>query len=251
MRRSVWMLLMCFSVDAWAQINFSGTYTGKINGDFTQIEMQQSASTVTGKYIETGNTYELRGKIVSNQLIGELFISGATLALASFEASKTDRGIYMDLLLLGVTRVSADFIKSNTTTTTPSTKENVNYPAGQSPPTDHFERDPAVVGHWIKEEVINSGVGDQAASFVTAYFLQFKQDGTFIQEKSSGSGGSNWSSVDQKKPDVNGHWYTKDQIMYIRPAGEKDYVRLNRYLFHEGALVFKTEAGKYLIWSRR
>lgn len=255
MKNLFFSFVLFFSLQVTAQINFSGTYTGKINGDFTQIEMHQSASTVTGKYIETGNTYDLKAQVVSGKLIGELMISGATIPLATFEAAKTGSGILMDLLLLGVTRVSGEFILStdaqaNTASNTTNTSKTTN-PSNLKPPKDNLERDPAVSGNWIKEEVINSGFGDQAASLVTAYFLSFFPDGTFVQEVASGSGGSNWSMADSRKPDVAGHWYTKDQIMYVRPTGQKEYTRLNRYLFHEGALVFKTEAGKYLIWNRR
>jgi len=247
------LLLFITSLDSDAQINYSGIYTGKINGDFTQIEMQQSGTGVTGKYIETGSTYDIKAKVVSGNLIGELLISGTAVPLATFEAAKNSSGIHLELLLLGVTRVSADFMSSTdaqVNTGSASAPKALDSPA-LKPPQDKFERDPAVLGHWLKEEVINSGFGDQAASLVTAYFLSFYPDGTFVQEIATSSGGSNWSMADTKKPDIAGHWYTKDQIMYVRPTGQKEYTRLNRYLFHEGALVFKTEAGKYLIWNRR
>lgn len=246
------VLLTLMTTGAISQAGFSGTYTGKINGDPTRVEIQQSASKVTGKYIETGNTYDLQGTVVSGLLTGELIIQGSTVVLANFEATRTETGMHMELVLLGVTKVSADFMRSGQSAGT--TESAINKPQkdqSQASPKDNFSRDPAVVGQWLKEEIIQSGIGDQGASFVTAYFLSFRPDGTFIQEKATGSGGSNWSMVDQKTLDVSGHWYTKDQIMYVRPTGEKEYVRLNRYLFHEGALVFKTEAGKYLIWNRR
>jgi len=254
MRGLLIFLLIFISLRGKTQINYTGIYTGNINGDFNQIEIQQTGTRVSGKYIETGNTYDLQGKVTSGQLSGELTISGTTLPLATFTAVKNEAGLHIDMLLLGVTKVSADFIQANNAQVkTGPINPSVNGSAKDqtvAPPKDQFTRDPAVVGHWLKEEVITSGIGDQGESLVTAYFLNFRSDGTFIQEKSSGSGGSNWSMVDQKTPDVSGHWFTKDQIMYVRPMGQKDYVRLNRYLFHEGALVFKTEEGKYLIWNR-
>ena len=254
MRCALFLMLFIISLVSDAQVNYSGSYTGKINGDFTQIDMQQSGTEVTGKYIETGNTYDIKAKIVSGNLIGELLIAGTAVPLATFEAAKISSGIHLELLLLGVTRLSADFMSSAgskpVSTGSNSALKTPDSPT-LKPPQDKFERDPAVLGNWLKEEVINSGFGDQAASLVTAYFLSFFPDGNFIQEVASGSGGSNWSMVDNKKPDIAGHWYTKDQIMYVRPTGQKDYSRLNRYLFHDGALVFKTEAGKYLIWNRR
>lgn len=246
---SVSVIMMSLMVEA--QVNFTGIYTGKLNGDFTQIEIQQTGNKAIGKYKETGNTYELKGEVKSGQLIGELLVAGTSTQLATFVADKNTAGIHMELMLLGVTKVGADFTKSNSSLDVSSVATNASSSGkAPAPPKDQFSRDPAVVGNWIKEEVLNSGVGDLAASLVTVYFLQFRGDGTFIQEKSSGAGGSNWSAVDQRTPDVSGHWHTKDQIMYVRPLGQNDYVRLNRYLFHNGALVFKTEAGKYLIWNR-
>ena len=246
MRILFFLILLFSSYVIKSQNIFSGVYTGAINGDPATITINQQGMNVTGQYQETSNTYLIRGNIESNILHGLLTLPDNGMQIGTFDAALNTQGLHIDFLLLGTTKVSADFIKSPVY----QNEVSANPTIGNNIPKDNFNRDPLVVGHWIKEEVINSGFGDNSASMTTAYYLTFMHDGTFVQEKASGAGGSNWSGGSNRTLDASGQWYTKDQVMYVRPQGQSDYVRLNQYLFHDGALVFKTQQGKYLIWNK-
>ncbi|MBK8280498.1 MAG: hypothetical protein IPK94_10420 [Saprospiraceae bacterium] len=237
---------LCLS-QGWA-----GAYQGTVNGDPTTVNIILSGEQISGTYVETSNEYDIKGQFKSaTHFEGELLMKNTGLQLGTFKAMLDRNVLTMDMLLLGVTPLKASFTRmgseanqSNAAIQQPTVTATV------TAPHDGFDRDPAVIGHWSQQEVMNSGFGDNAASLAMIYFLAINADGTFIQEKASAGGGSTWSSNSRRELDVQGHWYTKDQIMYVRPAGQAQYIRLNRYLFHEGALVFKTDQGKYLIWNR-
>ena len=109
----------------------------------------------------------------------------------TFKAMLDRNVLTMDMLLLGVTPLKASFTRmgseanqSNAATQQPKVT------ATLTAPHDGFDRDPAVIGHWSQQEVMNSGFGDNAASLAMIYFLAINADGTFIQEKASAGGGS-------------------------------------------------------------
>lgn len=237
------MLLMFNTMRS--QINFEGIYQGNLNGDATKIVLKQNGSNVTGQYIETQHEYIIKGRVESNSLLGQIIIPENDVILGTFESNLIPNGIHFDITLLELTKVAVDFYKA---TLNQSNGPSVN--SDLVAPHDNNPRDPLVVGSWIKEEIINSGIGELGAGMTTAYYLTFKLDGTFIQEKASSAGGANWSSGSNRSIDVTGQWYTKDQVMYVRPKGQNDYSRLNQYLFHDGSLVFTTPQGKYLIWNK-
>lgn len=230
----------------FGQANFEGSYYGTLNGDATQVILKQIGNNITGLYKETQHEYRIQGTVVSNTLTGQIIFPDNNVILGTFESHLIPNGIHLDINLLELTKVSVDFYK------TPSNQSNSSRSSNQdlALPHDDYPRDPLVVGTWIKEEIINSGVGELGAGMTIAYYLTFNRNGTFVQEKAGSAGGGNWSSVTGRTLDVTGHWYTKDNVMYVRPSGQNDYSRLNQYLFHDGALVFKTIQGKYLIWNK-
>ncbi|HNR08127.1 MAG TPA: hypothetical protein PKM27_12475 [Saprospiraceae bacterium] len=237
---------------AWctnAQSSFSGTFEGKINGDPARMELVQQGDGVTGKYHETGNTFDIRAKAEGKDCRGSLLISGTEIALATFNFRISETGLRLTILLPDQSRVEAEFVRLAEPSKQPAGP--FNHEKTLTAAQDGLPRDPAVVGRWMKEDILNSGTGTSAASLVTVYYLSLYEDGRFIQEKARSAGGTDWSSIANRTTDLTGHWYTQNQVMYVRPAGEKEYLRLHPYLFHNGALVFKTEDGKYLIWNKQ
>ncbi|MEO5583700.1 MAG: hypothetical protein ABIR66_13500 [Saprospiraceae bacterium] len=243
------LFFFCFNyILLSGQSGYNGSFQVILNGDPTIVTLKQMDAKVTGLYKEKQNTYDLTGEIRNDLLYGKIILQENQLLLGTFEARLIPNGIHMDITLLEVTKVAIDFTRASST---PGSNSNANTTSnGSSSNTDNYSKDPKVVGNWIKEDVINSGVGTNAAGFTLVYYLSFNPDGSFSQEKGSSAGGSNWSAGSKREADVSGQWYTKDQVMYVRPKGQKEYVRLNQYLFHEGNLVFKTPEGKYLIWNR-
>ncbi len=248
--KGIWSIgMMLLVIQGYAQSTFSGTYQGKINGDAARIELRQHGEEVSGKYQETGNAFDIRAKVIGAVCDGSLLITGTEISLASIRFQMTGTGLHLAVQLPDQTRVEADFVRLTGPSEKPVESLSQNKPLSTA--QDALARDPAVVGQWRKEEIINSGTGDGAASMVTVYYLSLNADGSFLQEKSGGAGGSNWSSLSSRETDLTGHWYSQNQILYVRPTGEKEYFKLHQYLFHNGALVFKTDEGKYLIWNRQ
>lgn len=238
-RHFMTICFILFSIISYTQIDFTGEYTGIVNGDKTTIRLVQKNNQITGEYAEPAGTYQIHAAASQNKISGKLLILNTT-ELATFTGVLNESTLELDMLLLGVTKLKASFVKQGTINNTPSITAAI----------DKKDRDPNVLGNWIKEEVINSGFGGNAASLVTVYYLRFNTDGTFVQEKSGSAGGSTWSQVGNRSLDAQGHWYTQNNVMYIKIQGQADYVMLNKYLFHETNLVFKTPDGKYQIWGR-
>lgn len=248
--KGIWGIgMILLAIQGYAQSTFSGTYQGKINGDPARIELRQQGEEVTGKYHETGNAFDIKAKVTGAVCNGSLLVTGTEIPLAAIRFQMTGTGLHLDVQLPDQSRVEADFVRLSGASEKPV--EILSHDKSLSAAQDAFARDPAAVGRWMKEEIINTGTGAGAASLVTVYFLSLNADGSFLQEKSGSAGGSNWSSLNNRETDLAGHWYTQNQVMYVRPSGEKEYFKLHQYLFHNGALVFKTDEGKYLIWNRQ
>lgn len=227
------------TIISYTQIDFTGEYTGIVNGDNTTIRLVQKIDQITGEYVEPAGTYQIHGTASQNKINGKLLVMNTT-ELATFTGVLHGANLDLDLLLVGVSKLKANFVKKGTGSTV----------TGIAAAIDKKERDPNIIGNWIKEEVINSGFGGNAASLVTVYYLRFNADGTFVQEKSGSAGGSAWSQVGSRVVDAQGHWYTQNNVMYLKVQGQADYVMLNKYLFHETNLVFKSPDGKYQIWGK-
>lgn len=223
--------------------SFTGTYTGNVNGDPTTLDLKQNGNQLTGVYKETGNQFNITGSVSGTQATGSLTLSDTGDKLADFTAQLNEPNLEMEMLLLGITNLNVTFTRVGKTNST----SRVPVPAK---PVSKQDLDPALIGQWMNEEVINSGSGEFAASFVTVYYVTLDAQGNFVQYRENAGGGSNWSSGPSRQKEGEGQWYAKGNVLYVKLSGSNNFQALHAYSFHDGNLVFKLPNGKYQIWKR-
>jgi hypothetical protein len=207
------------------------------------VELKQSGAQLTGTYKETGSQFIIQGSVQGAQASGTLTLSDTGEKLADFTASLQEPTLQMELLLLGITNMNVTFTRAGKAAPKAS---------GPSPKNAGTAKDldPALIGQWMNEEVINSGTGEFAASFVTVYYVTLDAQGNFVQYRENAGGGSNWSTGASRQKEGEGQWYAKGNVLYVKLAGTNAFQALHAYTFHDGHLVFKLPNGKYQIWKK-
>lgn len=111
-------------------------------------------------------------------------------------------------------------------------------------------RDPVLVGVWVKQDMITSG----DASFTSEQIIQAFPDGSFVSGSGRAvAGGTGWSGSSGGGGDeVRGYWRTEGQILYVsgQPSGGQ-WMPLGRYYVEGARLLFTDLQGNREVWSRR
>ncbi len=110
--------------------------------------------------------------------------------------------------------------------------------------------DPALVGRWVRESVINSpGGAGGFASFATQRSLTLASDGRARQTLRSASGGGQWSQASAEEVEFSGRWQVRGAELWVMPDGQAQFIQAARYAIFDGRLVVYTPQGRQ-IWSR-
>jgi hypothetical protein len=118
-----------------------------------------------------------------------------------------------------------------------------------SRPSSSATRDPALIGTWIHEKIINSG-GANFASMTTQMILQLSDDGSVSQWTRSVAGGSDWNYDSPGELQYSGRWQSNNGLLEVQMQGRSDYQPAAYYRFSDQYLVTESNTGK-LIWQRR
>jgi hypothetical protein len=110
-------------------------------------------------------------------------------------------------------------------------------------------RDPALIGTWIHEKIINSG-GASFASMTTQMILQLNDDGSVAQWTRSVAGGADWDYDSPGELQYSGRWQSNNGLLEVQMQGRSDYQPAAYYRFSDQYLVTESNTGK-LIWQRR
>lgn len=110
-------------------------------------------------------------------------------------------------------------------------------------------RDPALIGTWIHEQIINSG-GASFASMTTQMILQLNADGSVAQWTRSLAGGADWHHDSPGELQYSGRWQSTNGLLQVQMQGSSDYQPAAYYRFSDQHLVTESNTGK-LIWQRR
>ena len=110
--------------------------------------------------------------------------------------------------------------------------------------------DPALVGRWVRESVINSSGGAGGfASLATQRTLTLASDGRARQTLRSAGGGSQWSHSSGEQVEFSGRWQVRGAELWVQPDGQAQFIQAARYALFDGRLVAYTSQGRQ-IWSR-
>lgn len=111
-----------------------------------------------------------------------------------------------------------------------------------------FSIDPALMGVWVNENMINSGGGD-FASYTTVMTMEFDTDGRVRQYTESVGGGGDWSYDGGRTLDFEGEWRTDGGVLYVIGMGLTTWTPAGTYQFSGEYLVTHSDRGR-LIWQR-
>lgn len=112
------------------------------------------------------------------------------------------------------------------------------------------QRDSRMVGIWVNENNINSGGGDNFASYSTVMTMELHPDGRVLQYTESVGGGGDFSYDGGRTLDFDGQWRADGQTLYVYAAPLPDFTPAATYSFSGEYLVTQSDMGR-LIWQRR
>ncbi|WP_061240856.1 hypothetical protein [Ectopseudomonas composti] len=241
MRRAIVLLLASAScVSAWSG-DLDGHYRATLDGQPTELILRQKGEQVEGQYVENRTLrLNLRGRYDGQVLRAEISDPQSGLLLANMNAT------YANAMLN--TSIAARNPRNGEVLERQALFKREAAATAATPPAAGAQ-DPALVGTWVHEKIINSG-GANFASFNTLMTLQLNADGSVTQWSRSAGGGSDWSYDSPGEVQYSGHWRSQDGMLMVRLAGAADYQPAAYYRFSDQYLVTESNTGK-MIWQRR
>ncbi len=241
MRHAIVLLLAAISCFSARAGELDGHYRATLDGQPTELILRQQGGRVEGQYVENQSLrLNLKGHYDGQVLRAEISDPQSGLLLANMNAT------YANAMLN--TRIAARDPRNGQVLE----REALFKREAGTPPTPQPSsgvQDPALVGTWVHEKIINSG-GASFASFNTVMTLQLNADGSVTQWSRSVGGGSDWSYDSPGKVQYSGHWRSQDGMLMVRLAGTADYQPAAHYRFSDQYLVTESNTGK-MIWQRR
>lgn len=221
-----------------------GRYQANLDGQPTELVLRQDGQAVSGQYVENGSLrLDLKGSFDGQVLRAEISVpqSGqvvATLAARYADAQLATRIAARDPRNGQVLERQALFLRADQAN------------AQAQPQSTGGGLDPALVGNWVHEKIINSSGGTGFASFNTVMTLRLGADGSVAQWTRSAGGGGDWSYDSPGQLQYSGQWRSDNGVLLVRQQGAADYQPAARYRFSDPYLVTEGTGGK-MIWQRR
>jgi hypothetical protein len=233
MRLYTFLLLFGASALLPAQSGFNGIFTATIDGLACQISLATTRTELSGTYDEGNIHLKLKGTVNGKQAGGDLYDPASGQTVATFQASLRDANT-LDLTVEAQGQKISHPFQRSTASATSATQA-----AGQA-------HDAKLVGNWNHQIITNSG----GSGFTTVLYFQIGADGRYAQYSKSVGGGSEWSYNSGKAElQQQGRWYTRDNIIYIQPEGQPEFIAAATYRFYESRLVTEDVNGRK-IWTR-
>lgn len=233
MRLFTFSLLLFATTLLRAQSGLNGLFTATVDAVYCQISLTTKGTMISGTYDEGELHLQLKGSADGKQASGELYEPTSGQAVATFQLSLRDANT-LDLTFSAQGQSSSHAFQRSPVATTPAAA-----PAGQ-------QYDGKLVGNWSHQIITNSG----SAGFSTVLYFQISADGRYAQYSKSVGGGSEWSySSGKAELQQQGRWYSRDNILYIQPEGQTEFIAAAKYRFHDGRLVTEDVNGRK-IWTQ-
>jgi hypothetical protein len=252
----LYSFFLCWvAIPGFSQTNFAGTYSGTLNGDQLELTLQKgSGNALSGKMKDSQQQYEVTATINGNKLSGKAVETTWGIEFA-MNGTLTGNKLNMELTLnvLGTKQVmNVEFLRK-VAAATPSSVSNDKKPG--LPP--NARNDSRLVGTWAKEELYNSGYGDNYMGSSFTQSMIFYQDGSVADGGSQSTiSGSNYSGNSQgagsgKLPGVV--WYNIDNQLYLRATqnGQTETVHLGKFYIENGKMLITGPDGKKTLLSRK
>jgi hypothetical protein len=261
------LLLNFFQMNA----QFTGQFSGTINGDNVFIDLAQSGNIVNGMMRDSKQTYTVTGSANGNLFNGKAIEAslGLTFVLKG-QLNGNSLNLDGDLDLYGnITKAfSAVFSKNGGDNTldleeAPVTENNNSSPntnsSSSATPSEVKNKpiDPQIIGLWREESHYSSGYGENAFHGSSYNFSSFNPDHTISQGGSQTTiSGSNYSgnSGQSGLAIVPNIWYYtsgKKVMAYIFNNGQYITVEMGSYYIENGKMLFtQANTGTKLFYTK-
>ncbi|WP_339413845.1 hypothetical protein [Pseudomonas sp. EA_35y_Pfl2_R5] len=245
MPRALLTLVLCLLPSFLLADSLDGHYLTTLDGQPAEMHLRSQGQQVTGEYVEGGRLrLQISGSFDGQLLSAQISEAQSGQLIANMNAT------YANGVLN--THIAA---RNPTTGATLERKalfhrQNLSAVAAQaSSPSSSATRDPALIGTWVHEKIINSG-GANFASMTTQMILHMQGDGSVSQWTRSVAGGADWNYDSPGELQYSGRWQSNNGLLEVQMQGRSDYQPAAYYRFSDQYLVTESNTGK-LIWQRR
>lgn len=242
MPRALLTLVLCLLPSFLLADNLDGHYLTTLDGQPAEMHLRSQGQQVTGEYVEGGRLHlQISGTFDGQLLRAQISDAQSGQLIANMNAT------YANGML------NAHIAARNPTTGATLERKALfhrqNLNAAAAAPSSSATRDPALIGTWVHEKIINSG-GANFASMTTQMILQLSDDGSVSQWTRSVAGGADWNYDSPGELQYSGRWQSNNGLLEVQMQGRSDYQPAAYYRFSDQYLVTESNTGK-LIWQRR
>ncbi|MBK9495865.1 MAG: hypothetical protein IT475_14930 [Aquimonas sp.] len=230
----------------------AGRYQGMLSGEPVALQLREEGHRVIGVLSDSTYSYEVEASVAGQHLTGRAVQAELGLMVTLDGPIRADGlDLNVSLTLLGETASERVwFARSGSQSAAPREQTQQAPRAASS-----GQRDPAMVGHWVHEELYNSGSGADFMGSSSTQSMVLLADGRIANGGSAvHMGGSNYSgySSDAGGEIVAGaSWSTRDQHLWVSEDASGQQVDLGRYYVENGRLLLTGNNGKKLLFTRR
>lgn len=234
------MMLLLLGQTALA-VTLDGEYRATLDGLPTELHLRSQGTAVEGLYIENASLrLNVRGSFDGQRLDAQIVDASGQL-IATLQAAYANDSLTARIAAL-------DPRSGNTLSREALFRRSSASPAASAPTNASGQLDPALVGTWLNEKMINSG-GASFASFTTVMTLRLNPDGSVAQWSRSVGSGENWNYDSPGTLQYSGNWYADNGTLMVRLQGHDAFQPAARYRFSDPYLVTEGNTGK-VIWKR-
>jgi len=223
-----------------AALTSTDRYETTVQGVRTELVLRRDGLRLSGQLTESGLVMPLTGQAQGTRLSGRINVLAGTGLSLPFDADQRGDMLHLHIALL----------PGQPTTTLVFQRVGAARALGAAALTPVGAIEPALVGRWVRETVINSpGGAGGFASFATVRTLALGRDGRARQSVRSAGGGGSWSHASNDETEFSGRWQVRGQELWVVPDGQSQFVAAGRYALIDGRLVVYTAQGRE-IWTR-
>lgn len=230
-------------------------YTGHLkSGEAIELVLSGRDGAVTGTLRDDSFAYRVSAEIAGGRLSGRADQSDLGLQLGlSGQMQANGLALEIQLSLFGQQTSEQVWLErsgSGSQAQPPSTHPN----PGNATAAASGERDAALVGHWVHEEIYNSGSGASFLGTSSRQGLVLMANGGVADGGSSVSmSGDNYFGQSSGAgggavPGVS--WFSRDQHLWLHNAADGQTVDLGRYYAEPDRMMITGNNGKRLLFTR-
>lgn len=232
--RSLWVSLgFCtlLVANAAASDAVDGRYAGAFNGQPAAAELETQAGRINGTLVIGGYTYRIATRAAGTGAEGELTDEEGIAIPLALQASGNNLRLQI-------------FMHGDGAPVELALQRGGGSPAAGE---TRVERDPVLVGAWVKSESYTSG----DFSMVDQKTVQLLPDGHLVIGPARLIGGGDAGSFDSGSGGGGGgEWRTADRILYTREPGT-GWAPYGRYYVEGNRMMVTFGDGSREVWSRR